>query len=540
MVRRGAWAVVAALWGAACSDPHDDDSAGERAGLDATALLIRASLDVRGTRPSLAELDAVARDPEGVDELVAGFVDEPAFAGRIKDMLAGALRTRIDDYPLPELDDPVQRVVVSAAIGEEPLDLLAVIALNDLPLTYMLEATETYVDPVLLEHWPLEELPDDPALVLPPGVVRARYVDGRPLVGVLSMNAVYWRHGSTVENANRGRANALSQALLCRSYLDRPIDFPSDLDLTDSASIRNAIATNAACQGCHSTLDPLASYLWGFVYPSATEPLPTYAVDQERAWQIHTDAEPAYFGRPGERLVDLGAHVAGDERFVACAVRRVYEAMLGRGAELADEGALAEHREAFLAGGLRLRPLVRSILADPSYRGQAWIPRFGGHPEPVHEKVAPASVLAGSLSALSGYELRFVGRPATSLDLGLRTLAGGSDRGDATHVSTGAVLVQRRLAEAGAIHAVQAAADGGEGGGALGGYLAEVDLDAAPSSDALVRLVRLVRSRTLSPTDPELRALAGVWDDAAAIAGPREAWVALVTATLADPDHLVY
>lgn len=540
--RRG-WlaAVLVVVAAVGCSDPDDDAGAGaERRALSATELLVRASLDVRGIRPTIDELEAVEGDPARVDELIDGFVDDPRFGLRIKDVFAGAFRTRVDEYPLPDVEDPTERALLSAAIGEEPLDLLAVIALNDLPLTQLVQATETYVDPALLERWPLEALPEDPALVLPPGVVRARYVDGRPHAGVLASNAVYWRHGSTVENANRGRANALSQALLCQSYLDRPIDFPSDLDLTDSESIRSAIATNPACQGCHSTLDPLASYLWGYVYPDPALPLATYAVDQERAWQLYTDARPAFFGRPGERLVDLAAHVAGDERFVACAVRRVYEGMLGRRAELSDEGALAEHREAFLAGGLRLRALVRSILADPSYRGERWTPRFGGSPAPVHEKVAPVGVLAGSLVSLSGYELRFVGRPATSLDIGLRTLAGGSDRGDATSVSTGAVLVQRRLAEAGAVHAVEAAARGDDGGGALEGFLATIDLQAPPRADDLVRLVRLARSRTLAAADPELAALAGVWDDVAAIGTPHEAWVAVLTAVLADPDHLIY
>lgn len=535
-------AALALALGCGDADDGGDDGSGstdERRGLSATELLVRASLDVRGRRPSLDELAVVQADPARVDAMIDGFVDDPAFGLRIKDVFAGAFRTRVDEYPL-DLEDPTQKASVSAAIGEEPLDLIAVIALSDLPITRLLDSTETYVDPALLEHWPLEVLPEDPALVLPPGVVRARYVDGRPLAGVLSMNSLFWRHGSTVENANRGRANALSQALLCQSYLDRPIDFPTDLDLTDSESIRSAIASNAACQGCHSTLDPLASYLWGFMYPDGDLPVATYAVDQERAWQIHTGAPPAFFGRPGERLVDLAAHVAGDERFIACTVRRVYEGMLGRKARLEDEGALAEHREALLAGGLRLSALVRSILADPSYRGERWTPRFGGRPEPVHEKVAPVGVLGSSLTALSGYELRFVGRPATSLDFALRTLAGGSDRGDATSVSTGAVLVQRRLAEAGAEHAVGVVAEGRDGAGALQGLLAGVDLDQPPDPDDLVDLVRLVRSRTLAADDPELAALAGVWDDVSTISGPRQAWVALITAVLADPDHLLY
>ncbi len=546
MVRGAQWWIAGVLLVGtpACRDDEggeDEATTAARAGLTATELLVRASLDVRGVRPTPAELEAIERDPERVDAMISAFVDDPAFGLRIKDMFAGAFRTRVDTYPLAYLDYSEEEAwSLYAAIGEEPLDLIAVIALNDRPLTELLESTDTFVDPALLGLWPLEVLPVDPALRLPPGVVRARYRDGRPLAGVLAMNAFFWRHGSTVENSNRGRANALSQALLCQSYLDRPIDFPTDLDLTDSESIRHAIATNAACQGCHSTLDPLASYLWGYMYPVPENPLPTYAVDQERAWQVYTDARPGFFGQPGERMVDLAAHVAGDERFVACAVRRVYEGMLGRPAQLEDEGALAEHREAFLAGGLTLSSLVRSILGDPSYRGERWTPAFGGAPTPVHEKVAPVGVLASSLTALSGYSLTLAGRPATSLDLGLRTLAGGSDRGDTTDVSTGAVLVQRRLAEAGAIHAVEAALDGRAGGGALDGFVSGVDLGAAPREADLIALLRLTRSRSLAGDDPELGALAAVWDDVAAISSPREAWVALITAALADPDHLLY
>lgn len=538
-----ALAVTMATGAGGCRDdeePPPPGSAQEQAvSLSASELLARASLDLRGIRPTTEELDAVERDPTRVDAMIADYVDHPAFGERIKDMFAGAWRTRIDAYPLPDEQEGLESPL-HAAIGEEPLDLLAYIALNDLPLTHLLEAQDTFVDPIMLSLWPLEELSPEAGMSLPAGTVRARYTDERPTAGVLSMNAVYWRHSSTVENANRGRANALSQALLCQSYLDRPIDFPTDLDLTDSESIREAIAENPACQGCHSTLDPLASYLWGYMYPESDLPGSTYEVGQERAWAIYTGAAPGFYGQPGERLVDLADHVAGDERFVSCAVRRVYEGMLGRPAELSDEGALAEHREAFLDGDLSLKALVRSVLTDPSYRGEAWTPRFGGEPRPMPVKVAPVRVVAASLTDLSGYALTVLGRPAHEVDLALRRLAGGSDRGDTTNVSTGAVLVQRRLAEAGAIHAVDTVLAGGSPPGRLGGLLAGVDLGAAPSPEQLVGLVRLARTRTRSADDPEITAMAGVWDDVAAISTPREAWIAVVTAALADPDHLLY
>jgi hypothetical protein len=524
------------------SDPADDDAgdgAAELQALSPAELLTRASLDIRGRRPSSEELDTVERDPQAVRAMIASFVDDPAFGERVKSMFAGAWRSRIDTYPDPEGYFQTADGTFHEAAGEEPLNLLAFIAVNDRPYTELVTATETFVDPVLLQTWPMEELPTDEAAWVPAGTVRARYSDGRPLSGVLTMNSVYWRHSSTVENANRGRANALSQALLCQSYLDRPIDFPTDLDLTDSESIRSAIRESPACQACHSTLDPLASYLWGFMYPNEL-PAAEYSIELERAWQIYTDVAPGFYGVPGSRLVDLGRQVAEDDRFVSCAVRRVYEGLLGRTAALQDEGALAEHREAFLDGGLSLKALVRSVLDDPSYHGRSWQPRFGGEPEPVALKVAPVDVLASSLTELSGRTLTLDGRPSTRLDRGVRTLAGGSDRGDTKHVSTGAVLVQRRLAEAGAIHLVDSTSAGVPAEGRLAAILAGQDLGAAPSNDTVIALVRAARSRTLAREDAQIAELLALWEDVAALGNPPEAWTAILTAVLADPDHLLY
>ena len=82
--------------------------------------------------------------------------------------------------------------------------------------------------------------------------------------------------------------------------------------------------------------------------------------------------------------------------------------------------------------------------------------------------------------------------------------------------------------------------DNPDAGGRLGPYVAGLDLDQPPTPEQLVELVRVVRSVTLEDDDPEIQAMARVWADVVAIETPREAWVALVTAVLADPDHLLY
>ncbi|MEO0604142.1 MAG: hypothetical protein AAF211_22085, partial [Myxococcota bacterium] len=230
--------------------------------LSAVQLLVRASLDVRGTRPSTEELETVIADPTILDETMASFVEDARFLDRVKSMFAPGFRTRIDVYPF-DFDRRGGQPGTSEAIGEEPLDLLATIVKNDRPYSDLVLADYTVVREILLDVWPLERT--DAGVSPPDGTLVARYTDGRPHAGVLSSNAMWIRHPSTLENANRGRANAMTRALLCESFLDQLIDFPSDIDLSDSETIRQAIREESACTACHATLDPLASYLWGFM-----------------------------------------------------------------------------------------------------------------------------------------------------------------------------------------------------------------------------------------------------------------------------------
>ena len=257
---------------AACGSSDDvtptKKKAPEPTGLDAREILIRASLDMRGIRPSAGELATVRDTPDELDNLIATFVDHPGFSARVRTVWADALRTRQDFYPynievygLPEED----QLILHGAIAEEALNIIGHVAAADLPFSEILTADYTVVHPILLNVWPLAQSEEQPATI-PEGTVMARYQDNRPAAGVLGTNAFWWRHTSTVDNANRGRTNAVSRAFLCEDYLDRPIDFPTDVDLADPDSIFEAIKDNPGCTACHATLDPFASHMWGFMY----------------------------------------------------------------------------------------------------------------------------------------------------------------------------------------------------------------------------------------------------------------------------------
>jgi hypothetical protein len=520
-------------------------------GLSPTAVLVRASLDLRGRRPSPDELRQVATNPDALDGLIDGFLEDDAFARRIKDLFAPAFRTRVDEYPYADGDEEDGETYL--VLGEEPLDLVAYIAMNDRPYTDLVLAPFTVATEGMLARWPLEPIDDDGAW-LPEETVLATYDDARPNTGVISMNTLWWRHTSTEENANRGRANALSRALLCESFLDRPIDFPNDIDLTDTESIHAAIRENQGCTACHATLDPLASYLWGFMYRGENaEAWARYNPAGERDWMFTTEREPGFFGTPGATLHDLGAQLANDPRYVTCAVERVTEGLLGRDLTLDDDGALAEHREAFIHGGLTLRALVKSVVRSPAYRGRTEKSAFGGTPAAVKTKLVTPDILADNLHALTGYRLRDeVGVDAVRRDFGLRAVAGGSDSGAATLPSTGLVLVQRRLAE----RAASAAFRGGDDWddiddegfedegewtfeeGALHAVLEEIEREARPTRETLDALLSTAQSRVGDTAAQD--ALLSLWDELAQNAGPEGAWQGVLTAVLADPDHLLY
>ena len=73
------------------SDPHR---------LSQQAFFTRASLDLRGIRPTIAELKFLENNPHNLDDLLFDLVDDPRFLDRIQVIFAPAFRTLIDFYVL--------------------------------------------------------------------------------------------------------------------------------------------------------------------------------------------------------------------------------------------------------------------------------------------------------------------------------------------------------------------------------------------------------------------------------------------------------
>ncbi|MCB9761627.1 MAG: DUF1549 domain-containing protein [Alphaproteobacteria bacterium] len=522
---------------AGCGEPEPTATSAEPH-MKAVDLLRRASLDLRGVLPSVDDIATVEANPDAVEGIIDDYLQDERFGPRVRDLFADIYRTRTENYTLGADDFGLSDdAAFWASVGEEPLYMLSWIAEHDLPYTDLVTADWTMADERLASIWPLERLSSEP------GWQQARYTDGRPTAGVLSTNAMWWRYTSTASNANRARANAVSRIFLCHDYLSRPIDFDRNVNLLDQEAVASAIRNNPSCVNCHNSLDPLAGFFFGFFYYDdydAAE-LTSYHPERELLWRTYTDVTPGFYGEEALTLNDLGRKLAGDHRYVECAVEQVYEGMLRRDAGLDDTDRLTVHREAFLDGGLTLRALFRSVVDDPRYRAGATDTEGF-----VSRKMMTPDQLATAIGGLTGFSLTYAGYDMLRSDLvGYRTLAGGADGTNVTEAATSPnttlLLVQERLSQASAWYAAERDATGSAQ------LFTKIDFTETPDTDpdAMVAQIQDLHLRLfgnrVEADGPEVTANLELWAQVYEVERDTiDAWAAVLSVLLRDPDFLLY
>ncbi|MCA9489924.1 MAG: DUF1549 domain-containing protein [Myxococcales bacterium] len=526
--------MVIALTLLAC-DKAEDPAVTPASELDAEELLVRASLDLRGVRPTTAELDRVSADPSAYDALVDEFLADPRFEDRATDLFAEVFLTRTETFNV-RFDGfdltGISYYDMLRAVGEEAPRIVAHTAADDLPITEIVTGDWTMADPTTARLWPV----DYPAGTS--GWQQVRWTDGRPPAGVLAANSFYWRYPSTDSNANRKRANQISRILLCHDYLTRPIDFDRNVNLLDSEAIDDALHTNPGCIACHASLDPLAAYLFGFwTYEFTASEVSNYHPARERQWQDYLGTSPAYYGQPGSDLSDLGWQIAADERFPQCLVEHVTEGLLRRDVGVDDADRLTEHREALISSGLKLKPVFASVVRSPEYKA-------AGAP-----KMATTDLLADQVEDLTGFRwLGMDGRDLLRTDQqGFQTLGGGADGVFVTRAASAPnatiLLVQERLAEGAAAYVVEH--DVLEPSSARLFTAIDFTETTETDRDAMVAQVQALHRRIfghqVDADSAEVEANLGLWDELYALDhDTTTAWSGVLTALLRDPDFLLY
>lgn len=516
--------------------------------LDARAQLIRLSVDLRGVHPSETELEAIEANPSLYDGFVDRYLDDPRFLVRLKDMFNLQYLTRTGDnyFDPAEAGLATSNAAVADAVAEEPLALVSYIAENDLSFTEMVLADYTMANPVSAAMWNIETPSGSE------GWVPGHYKDGRPEAGLLTMTTIWQRYPSMGGNANRHRANAVSRMLLCDDYLSRPIVLNRAAVDQLTVDPETAISTNATCQSCHSTLDPLAAHFYGFFHemePDTLRAATTYAPENEELWRDYSGKEPGYYGRPTSNMRELAESIAADPRFRDCAVQTVFQGLTQREVSDADWNELQWYAGRFEQNGMQLKPLVRDIVTTDYYKAGTVSDEALDARLTTVKTVSPAQ-LADIIEDFTGYRWSFSGRDGlTTQDLGLPVLMGGVDGAFVSKASydpsVGVVFVQARLAQAAAYAVADADLDPNRTGDAkLLAYVTATDTpETAPDAfDAQIRALYLrITGRALADDATEPAALIAVWKQIYSVEGSTtKAWAGVVSAVLRDPAVLFY
>jgi hypothetical protein len=526
--------------------------------LTPTEHLARASMVLQGKRPSLAELRQVRDDPSTLPAIVDGYLASPGFGETTRDLHDEALlvRTDVANYPAGFPSRPPLSSYDSARINrsilEAPLRLIEYVVTHDLPYTEIVTGDYTVADGVVAKVWTgLEGGGDGDEWKL------ARYTDGRDHAGILADDWLFSRHTSTLSNANRGRAAAMSRALLCTDFLAREIKVDTSIDLGDPDVVANAVVKNAACAGCHQTLDPLASYFTRFYPISVPAGIPSYPTTHygQNVFAVSgvKMREPSFFGQKlgTGKLRDLGVLISEDPRFSLCAAKRFYAYFNHVPLDDVPIEAAGRLQGVFLDSGMSAKALAKAVVLDDAFRTASVPDEDEKHPLAGLKKARPSELarMFEDLAALKWEtEVASFGRVDLARDsfLGFRVLAGGIDSYFVTKTlrtfNATASLVLQQMAVESAARVVDAdLATPAPARRVLLQTVTATETNEAAIRDELATLHLRLFAEVAEPSSEEVTATYALFRDALELTSDvREAWKTTLTAMLQDARIAYY
>jgi hypothetical protein len=374
MTRSSSWLLlVLSACGGALTDPGSTPL--DQPVLDASAVLLsdtdrllRIAMTLKGTRPSLAEFEAVETDPTALDGIVDSYLESPEFGTTLRDIENASHLVRTEAVANRTLDGAPElgQVALADIRMEEPLRLVEYVVMNDLPYTDILTMSGT----VGTQYQPLlgagiGDLFDPTGPEWQP----LPHTDGRGVAGILSTDGWHARWASNPANAHRLRASHATAALICTDYLTGDVQIGS-VDLTSEEAVTTAILTEPACVSCHQTMDPFANAMFGFAgRPESNRAYPTVMFDPgEQDDGPQTTGRPTgYYGRGGDTLSDIAVLMADDTRFSACAAKRYLAWMTQRPLDEVPFDQVLAAQEALTASDMSIKAMVKHIVLTDTF-----------------------------------------------------------------------------------------------------------------------------------------------------------------------------
>jgi Protein of unknown function (DUF1592) len=359
---------------------------------------MRASMAVRGIRPSLDELAQVEADPGALPALVDSWLESDEFGDMIEDLHAELFLLRDDtQYQLPVMGSLITAGYNQADLHQStvaaPLKLVREVVTEDRPYGDILTADYTVANQVVADIYGLEF---DPA---GEEWQHTHWVDGRPQSGLLSDSQIWRRHVSNAANFHRGRANFVSRTFLCEDLGARDVFVAGGIDIADPLAVANAVSDpNQGCVGCHTVLDPLAAFFWGYkeqlqrgailsAYDLNCEynfengpppmgdyrvehwcyPLKFYDVAEEDDWEYWGLRPPGLYGKPGETVEDLGLMILDDPRFGSCTAKNVAAYLTETDRKVLPDDWVIRLTDVLTASNYSVKALVKEIVLSQEF-----------------------------------------------------------------------------------------------------------------------------------------------------------------------------
>ncbi|MBM74894.1 MAG: hypothetical protein CMK59_05800 [Proteobacteria bacterium] len=526
-----------------CQSAPDLDSVEEAS---PQQLLRRLSLDLRGKLPSKEELDRVVVSPEDLNQLRDEFLHSPLMKERVVDWYGEQWHTLIDVFDVVHTDyylSDDEEYAFERAVGEEPLRLVASVLSEDQHYSRIVTAEYTVANALLASIWPLELNQSETE-----EWQRATYTDGRPALGILSTNGLWWRYTTDESNMNRGRAAAISRILLCEDPLIRPVSF-STLDIEDPSdnSVETTIQSNPACQSCHATLDPLASSLFGFWWLELYSAIEhsQYHPEREFLGSEYLGVEMSYFGSPMQGFSDLGGHIAADSRLYTCAVKTIAKALWKRPIQDDDAATLHEIWKRFAASNFSSHELIRAVTDTPEYRTGYLSDDMSETERSKYRdlRMMSTDLFATAVEDLTGYRWTVDGFDLLRSDeYGYRTLIGGLDGLEVyaplSEPSVSWALASKRFTQQAAAHVVF---EDLEGSGEPK-MLTKVTLDTVPTDPEFTEQLQDIHLQIFGtlPEDAWLTESIELWQAVYEQSDSKRAWASVISVALREPGFLFY
>jgi len=497
---------------------------------DPLRLLRRWSLDIRGTLPSMEEIESIRTEPARLDAMLDTMLDDPLWEESLVHSLNEQWHTRVNLFSVvPDefyTGDYGSWYDFNRSVGDEPLRLMAHIATNDLAWSEVVLADYSFANERLASMYPTD-YPEGES-----GWQKIHYLDGRPPVGVLATNGLWWRYITDSLNMNRMRAATMMRLLLCDDLLARPISFEASSHALEDPT--SALQQDLACLNCHASLDPLASALFGFYWLEEGNPLEAVAYHPERELlgEQYIGVSPGWYGTPVHSLAELGLAISQDPRFHQCTTQNFAEIYLRRKMSTLDHGMLQEHVAAFLDGEQRIKALVRNILTSDEYTNRILIE--GARTL----RMMTPHQLEVSLQTWNSHQWKNTHGPL--LDNDYRSMVGGVD-GLSTYApqlypSTTTALTIMRYAQFTGMMIVE------DGLHLETGMLRHVDESTTPSEASFVAQLNHLRLQLhgIEPTEEWRSDITDLWTTCTDTDSSKLGWTCVLSAMIQDIDFVSY